>query len=94
VVALVKPQFEAGKAQVGKGGVVRDRAVHRQVLENVMAYAAEVDLNVFGLIASPITGPAGNHEFLLCLGRQITRSPLEMTTAIENCLAMLDVSLE
>jgi 23S rRNA (cytidine1920-2'-O)/16S rRNA (cytidine1409-2'-O)-methyltransferase len=92
VVALVKPQFEAGKAQVDKGGVVRDRAVHRQVLEVVIAYAAEVDLNMFGLIPSPITGPAGNHEFLLCLGRQISRPSLETMTAIENCLTMLDTS--
>jgi 23S rRNA (cytidine1920-2'-O)/16S rRNA (cytidine1409-2'-O)-methyltransferase len=94
VVALVKPQFEAGKAQVGKGGVVRDRAVHRQVLENVMTYAADIDLNTLGLIPSPITGPAGNHEFLLCLGRETSRRktsrlPLDMTTAVENCLAML-----
>lgn len=89
VVALVKPQFEAGKAQVDKGGVVRNRAVHRQVLENVIAYAADIDLNTFGLIPSPITGPAGNHEFLLCLGRKTSRSSLEMMTAIEHCLAML-----
>lgn len=94
VVALVKPQFEAGKAQVGKGGVVRDQAVHRQVLENVMAYAADIDLNPLGLILSPITGPAGNHEFLLCLARETSRREtsrlsLEMMTAIENCLAML-----
>jgi 23S rRNA (cytidine1920-2'-O)/16S rRNA (cytidine1409-2'-O)-methyltransferase len=94
VVALVKPQFEAGKAQVGKGGVVRERAVHRQVLEDVMAYAADIGLNTLGLIPSPITGPAGNYEFLLCLARETSRCEtswlsLEMMTAIENCLAML-----
>jgi 23S rRNA (cytidine1920-2'-O)/16S rRNA (cytidine1409-2'-O)-methyltransferase len=94
VVALVKPQFEAGKAQVSKGGVVRDRTVHRQVLENVITYATEVDLNVLGLIPSPITGPAGNHEFLLWLSGQIIQPPLETTAAIENCLAMLDTSSE
>ncbi|MBN1993020.1 MAG: TlyA family RNA methyltransferase [Anaerolineae bacterium] len=90
VVALVKPQFEAGKTQVGKGGVVRDRAVQRQVLEKVLAYAAEAGLIPFGLLPSPITGPAGNQEFLIGWQCQIIHSPLETTVAIENCLAGLD----
>ncbi len=94
IVALVKPQFEAGKAQVGKGGVVRDRAVHRQVLEKVISEAVTMGLSASGLIPSPITGPAGNHEFLLCLGHETTRPPTEVTTAIENCLAMLDLLSE
>jgi len=90
VIALIKPQFEAGKMQVGKGGVVRDRATHRNVLEAVIGYAREVDLSLAGLIPSPITGPAGNHEFLIHLGWKTSRPPLEINTAIENCLVALD----
>jgi 23S rRNA (cytidine1920-2'-O)/16S rRNA (cytidine1409-2'-O)-methyltransferase len=66
IVALVKPQFEAGRGQA-KGGVVRDPAVHRAVLERVAARAAEDGLEPLAAIASPILGPAGNREFLLHL---------------------------
>ena len=68
VVALIKPQFEAGPAQVGKGGVVRDPAVHKAVIKNILAAAAELGLAPHGLARSPITGPAGNVEFLVWLG--------------------------
>lgn len=68
-VALVKPQFEAGREQVGKGGVVRDERVHRQVLADVIAAATEMGWRPRGLVRSPITGPAGNIEFLLWLGK-------------------------
>lgn len=64
VVALIKPQFEAGRQQVGKGGVVRDAAVHRQVLQQVPAFAASQGLFLRGLLRSPLQGPAGNVEFL------------------------------
>jgi 23S rRNA (cytidine1920-2'-O)/16S rRNA (cytidine1409-2'-O)-methyltransferase len=64
VVSLIKPQFEAGPEQVGKGGVVRDPAVHRQVLVDVLAAMAELGLALQGLMASPLIGPAGNIEFL------------------------------
>ncbi|MDH7488400.1 MAG: TlyA family RNA methyltransferase [Anaerolineae bacterium] len=67
VVALVKPQFEAGRDKVGKGGVVKDPAVHREVLEKVRDAARGLGFRVRGLIRSPITGPAGNAEFLLYL---------------------------
>ena len=66
-VALVKPQFEAGRGQVGKGGVVRDPAIHRQVLLDVAAAATEIGWRTAGVVRSPITGPAGNVEFLLHL---------------------------
>ncbi len=89
VVALVKPQFEAGKVQVGKGGVVREQTVHRQVLKNVIAYAHDVGLNVLGLIVSPITGPAGNHEFLIHLGWKTNLSSIAVEAAIGDCLATL-----
>ena len=67
VIALVKPQFEAGRAHVGKGGIVRDRAVHRRVLADVAAFAESLQFSVMGLIRSPITGAKGNVEFLLWL---------------------------
>jgi 23S rRNA (cytidine1920-2'-O)/16S rRNA (cytidine1409-2'-O)-methyltransferase len=68
IVALIKPQFEAGAAQVGKGGVVRDPAVHAAVLRASLGVAAEGGLAPHGLARSPITGPAGNVEFLAWLG--------------------------
>lgn len=67
IVALIKPQFEAGPQHVGKGGVVRDPAAHRLVLREVLAMATELDLPPHGLTRSPITGPAGNVEFLAWL---------------------------
>ncbi|MDH3673888.1 MAG: TlyA family RNA methyltransferase [Anaerolineae bacterium] len=89
VIALVKPQFEAGRFQVARGGVVRDSQVHRQVLEKVSSYAAQSNLAVQGLIQSPITGPAGNYEFLLHLGWQIGPSSVDLAEAIETCLSSL-----
>jgi len=65
VIALIKPQFEAGRGQIGKGGVVRDPAVHRRVLAQVLAWGREWGLRSPGLIPSPIKGPAGNVEFLV-----------------------------
>ncbi|MFN8471977.1 MAG: TlyA family RNA methyltransferase [Anaerolineae bacterium] len=64
VVALIKPQFEVGKGQVGKGGVVRDPALHKEVLRGVLTWAGENGFATRGLIRSPIVGPAGNVEFL------------------------------
>ncbi len=64
VIALVKPQFEAGRREVGKGGVVRDPAVHAAVLRQVAEAASGLGFVLRGLARSPITGPAGNVEFL------------------------------
>lgn len=64
VIALVKPQFEAGRRDVGKGGVVRDPAVHRRVIEEVIRAADALGLTLHGLMVSPLPGPAGNREFL------------------------------
>jgi 23S rRNA (cytidine1920-2'-O)/16S rRNA (cytidine1409-2'-O)-methyltransferase len=66
-VLLVKPQFEVGRERVGKGGVVRDPAAHVQAITTVMAAARSLDWPPAGLLASPLTGPAGNHEYLLWL---------------------------
>ncbi len=75
LVALIKPQFEAGKAQIGKGGVVRDQAVHRRVIEEVMVLAEQLGLTVAGLTVSPAPGPAGNIEFLVWLRRNAVSDP-------------------
>lgn len=67
LVCLIKPQFEAGRQDVGKGGVVKDPAIHRRVLEEVLTFADSIGLRPRGLIRSPLTGPAGNVEFLAWL---------------------------
>jgi 23S rRNA (cytidine1920-2'-O)/16S rRNA (cytidine1409-2'-O)-methyltransferase len=67
VVALVKPQFEAGRDEVGKGGLVKDPAVHRRVVDEVRAEAARLGLATIASCDSPITGVEGNREFLLHL---------------------------
>ncbi len=66
-LVLVKPQFEVGRNRVGKGGVVRDPAAHRDAIESVITAAGESGWQPQGLVASPITGPAGNHEYVLWL---------------------------
>ncbi len=70
IVCLVKPQFEAGREQVGKKGIVRDRKVHEEVIENVIKYAADNGLYPHGLTFSPVTGAKGNIEYLLYLSKQ------------------------
>ena len=67
ILALLKPQFEAGREQVGKGGVIRDARVHRQVIDDILAWCEAHALSPQGLIPSPILGPKGNREFLLWL---------------------------
>ena len=67
IIALIKPQFEVGKGEVGKGGIVRDPAAHEKVIEDVRRTAADLGLTVAGLCESPITGADGNREFLILL---------------------------
>lgn len=77
LIALIKPQFEAGREEVGKGGVVRDPAIHRRVCEEAGDWLAEQGWAVAGLTQSPITGPKGNVEFLIgaeCLDSGSDRS--------------------
>lgn len=64
VLCLIKPQFEAGKEKVGKKGVVRDSAVHKEVLDDFVALTKEINFKILGLTFSPVKGPEGNIEFL------------------------------
>jgi len=90
IVALIKPQFEAGRKQVSKGGVVKDPAVHRAVLHKVLLWADEHSLAVRGLMASPLKGPAGNVEFLVHLVPQGPGdSRVNIETLVDNCLGEL-----
>jgi 23S rRNA (cytidine1920-2'-O)/16S rRNA (cytidine1409-2'-O)-methyltransferase len=86
VVALVKPQFEAGRKAVGKGGVVRDPAIHRQVLEMIAATMETAGLGVQGVICSPLRGPKGNVEFLMW-GRKGSPAIARVGQAMEEALA-------
>lgn len=78
LVALVKPQFEAGRTEVGKGGVVRDPAVHQRVCDEAAQWLESQNWRVLGTTPSPITGPNGNVEFLLAAqkGQGAAESPL------------------
>ena len=84
MVALVKPQFEAGREKVGKGGIVRDKSVHREVVENVVKYAENADLRPCGLSYSPITGAKGNIEYLLYMKKTSDEDVLLTEADIRN----------
>jgi 23S rRNA (cytidine1920-2'-O)/16S rRNA (cytidine1409-2'-O)-methyltransferase len=95
VVALIKPQFEAGKDDVGKGGVVRDQRIHRRVLHETVSMAQACGLVVAGLTLSPAPGPAGNVEFLIWLRNpaaapanspDLPLSPLVQTIDVERAI--------
>ncbi len=68
-VCLIKPQFEAGRDKVGKKGVVRDKGVHREVIEKILDFALQNGFSVLGLTYSPVKGPEGNIEYLIYLQR-------------------------
>ena len=91
VLCLIKPQFEAGKEKVGKKGVVRDPAVHREVLESFLQTAKEIGFTVKNLTFSPVKGPEGNIEFLGHLSKQ-AGSPFEPDC--ENIVAMAHENLD
>ncbi|HEY8459394.1 MAG TPA: TlyA family RNA methyltransferase [Blastocatellia bacterium] len=66
VITLIKPQFEVGREEVGKGGIVRDEAAQRRVVEEIISFAAGLGMRAKGVIPSPILGADGNREFLAC----------------------------
>jgi 23S rRNA (cytidine1920-2'-O)/16S rRNA (cytidine1409-2'-O)-methyltransferase len=86
-VLLVKPQFEVGRERVGKGGVVRDPRAHCDAILTVIEAAGQLTWAPAGLVASPITGPAGNHEYLLWL-----REPDALAAAAAPLLTEAEVN--
>lgn len=78
VIALIKPQFEAGKENVGKKGVVRDPAVHLTVINNVISIAKELNFKIAGLDYSPVKGPEGNIEYLLYLKNAVDAEDVDV----------------
>ncbi len=83
VVCLIKPQFEAGREKVGKKGVVRDRAVHEEVIRMVMDYASSIDFYPLALDFSPVKGPEGNIEYLLFLSNNKQDQEIVDTSSID-----------
>lgn len=77
-VALIKPQFEAGRSEIGKNGVVRDAAVHERVISEIVSFSESIGFSVKGLSFSPITGPKGNVEFLLYIQKGCTKNDTEL----------------
>jgi len=94
LVCLVKPQFEAGREQVGKKGIVRDKKVHKEVIENVVKYALDNGLNPAGLTFSPVTGAKGNIEYLLYLSKEPQEEGLVDEAAIDNIVNASHEELE
>ena len=84
IVALIKPQFEAGREKVGKKGVVRDRAVHREVIQKVADYAQHIGFGVMELDYSPIRGPEGNIEYLIHLKKGAESMEKDMEKAVAS----------
>jgi 23S rRNA (cytidine1920-2'-O)/16S rRNA (cytidine1409-2'-O)-methyltransferase len=85
-VILVKPQFEVGKGQVGKGGVVRDQSQHREVMERLARYAILHGWHARAAVASPLRGPKGNREFFLHLSLT-GRTSADLSASIERVTA-------
>ncbi len=86
MVCLIKPQFEAGREKVGKKGVVRDKSVHREVIEMVMDYAQSIGFRLLHLDFSPIKGPEGNIEYLLHMTKNesVNTEELDVKTVVEQ----------
>ena len=83
-IFLIKPQFEVGKDRVSKGGVVRKAEYHIEAIESVINAAKQLQWNIQGLIASPLVGPAGNHEYLAWMTKTGMSNPIINSKFIEN----------
>jgi len=73
IISLIKPQFEVGKGEVGKGGVVRDKALHEKVIDRISKFSRGLGLRVLGVTESPLLGPKGNKEFFIYLRKENER---------------------
>ena len=90
-VCLIKPQFEAGREKVGKKGVVREKAVHSEVIEKIRSFATETGFSVLGLDYSPIKGPEGNIEYLIHIGlNKDNNTEISVDDVVEASHAELD----
>lgn len=90
IVCLVKPQFEAGREQVGKKGIVRDKNVHKEVIENVISYGEANGLYAQGLTFSPVTGAKGNIEYLL----HLKKTPAQQAVDVDGVVYSSHEELE
>ena len=90
VVALIKPQFEAGREHVGKRGVVRDKKIHAAVIERVLNFAAEIGFGAVALDFSPVKGPEGNIEYLAHLIKDEASAVVEVSAVVDSAHEELD----
>ena len=91
MVCLIKPQFEAGKEKVEKGGVVRDKKVHIEVIENVINFAKKLDYRINGVTFSSIKGPSGNIEYLIWLStKSEEETAFDIKSIVENAFQTLN----
>jgi 23S rRNA (cytidine1920-2'-O)/16S rRNA (cytidine1409-2'-O)-methyltransferase len=74
LLCLIKPQFEVGKGEVGKGGVVRNKALHEKVIDRISTFSQRLGLKVLGITESPLLGPKGNKEFFIYLKKENERN--------------------
>lgn len=93
-VCLIKPQFEAGREKVGKKGVVRDRAVHEEVIQKIVDFALKNGYSVLGLTYSPVKGPEGNIEYLIYLQRDDCPQLGESVSSAESVVAASHAELD
>ena len=92
IVALIKPQFEAGREKVGKKGVVREKSTHHEVIEQVISYAVSIGFQVLELEYSPIKGPEGNIEYLVHLKK--TEEPVDIMDVKVDYKHVVDAAFE
>ena len=90
VVALIKPQFEAGREHVGKKGVVKDKKIHAAVIEKVLNFAASIGFGIRGLDFSPVKGPEGNIEYLAHLSKDDATADVEVLSVVDLAHEELD----
>jgi len=84
IVSLIKPQFEAGKEQVGKNGIVREKEVHIEVINNIISYCKTLNLNIVNLTFSPIKGQKGNIEYLIQLSNKSTENNINVQDIVNK----------
>jgi 23S rRNA (cytidine1920-2'-O)/16S rRNA (cytidine1409-2'-O)-methyltransferase len=84
IISLIKPQFEVGRGQVGKGGVVKEAALHREVIVRLSAFCTRLGLHVLGVTESPLLGPKGNKEFFLYLTKEEDPVSLSAVRSLES----------